>query len=191
MIEEWKDIPSYEGFYQASTLGNIRSVDRIFYSKGRCHKRKSKILKSSPSNGGYLVLTLSKAGVYSQKVLHKLIAITWLNHKPCGHELVIDHINGEKTDNRVCNLREITQSENVKNTDKYRSAKQYKQPKVGVEYKGYFFRKDKDCYVARIKMNGVLYSKHCQTESEAIEIRKAMINFRNEFYKSDWSKYKT
>jgi hypothetical protein len=102
MEEIWKDIPGYEGIYQASTEGRIRSLKF----------NKIKILK--PGNcRGYSLVGLAIDGTKEYIQIHKLIAITFLNHKPDGHKLVIDHINGIRSDDRLENLRIVTQRENL------------------------------------------------------------------------------
>jgi len=97
--EIWKDIPNYEGIYQVSSLGNVKR----YYKNG-----KYKDLVLSPNNHGYLRVRLSKNGIGKTKMIHKLVAITFFNHKPCGYKETVDHINCIKTDNRLENLQLIS-----------------------------------------------------------------------------------
>lgn len=101
MEEVWKDIPNYMG-YQVSNFGRVKSL--------KCGK--VKILKTSISPGGYFRVTLYKNGMV-RIVIHQLVAIGFLNHIPSGSKLVVDHINGIKTDNRPINLRIVTTRENT------------------------------------------------------------------------------
>jgi len=97
-MEEWKSIPGFET-YEASTLGNIRN------SKGN-------ILKPWIDGGGHYMLRIGRK---NRQMIHRLIALTFIPQVE-GKEYV-DHINREKLDNRVENLRWCTRSENGLNTD--------------------------------------------------------------------------
>ena len=101
-MEEWKDIPDYEGIYQVSNLGNVRSLKF----------GKTKLLKPGNCNL-YYNITLHKNGKGKTFLVHQLVAMTFLNHKPDGLKLVIDHINSDKLDNRSDNLRIVTNRENI------------------------------------------------------------------------------
>lgn len=103
MKEIWKDIPEYEGLYQASNLGRIKSVDKIVKRKnvGNFFK-KGTILKLQKSKNGYLLCKLSKNGVCPSKFVHTIIAKTFIENSdglPC-----INHKDENKTNNCVNNL---------------------------------------------------------------------------------------
>lgn len=105
----WKDIPNYEGLYQVSDSGQVRSLDRTD-SRGR--KWKGKVLKTWPDGlSGYLQVCLSKEGKVIQIRIHRLITLAF-HGLPSGRQA--NHKNGEKTDNRAHNLEWMTCSENVK-----------------------------------------------------------------------------
>ena len=117
MEEVWKDIPGYEGMYQASTLGRIRSLDHYskeFMNNGvPCKQfRKGKIMKGTPDEDGYLdiALYISK-GNYKYYRVHRLVALTFLPTDDAS--LQIDHINCVKDDNRVENLEWVSCRENI------------------------------------------------------------------------------
>lgn len=114
MIEEWKDIEGYEGLYEISNLGRVRSLDRIVvYSNGRKYFYKGEILKLKVDKYGYNIISFCKNGKHKTYTIHRLVASAFIpntENKSC-----IDHINTIKTDNRVENLRWVTNKENMNN----------------------------------------------------------------------------
>jgi len=120
IVEIWKDIPDYEGCYQASSLGNIKSLRRC---DSRGHLVKEKVLKGGLSRG-YLTVNLRNNNKTKNYKIHKLIAITFLDHKPNRYELVVNHKDFNRLNNRVENLELVTNRENtnqkhMKSTSKY------------------------------------------------------------------------
>lgn len=103
--EEFRDIPDYEGLYQVSDLGRIKSLR---FNRGS----KEKIRKLPLNNDGYPTVRLSKDGSSKTKSVHQLVAIVFLNHIPCGLKLVVNHKNFIRNDNRVSNLEIVTNREN-------------------------------------------------------------------------------
>ena len=101
MEEIWKSIPNYED-YQVSSVGNVKS-----FKWG-----KEKKFTPSTDKFGYFVVCLSKSGVAKVIAVHRLVAMAFLNHVP-NKQIVIDHINNNKKDNRVENLQLITQRHNT------------------------------------------------------------------------------
>ena len=111
--EIFKLIPGYEDFYQVSNFGNVKSLSRdVIRKHTSSFISKEKILKPSTDKSGYLQVNLFKNGVKIYKV-HTLVAMAFLNHKPLGYKLVVDHINEIKTDNRAENLQLLTTRSNV------------------------------------------------------------------------------
>lgn len=107
MNEEWKDIEGFEGMYQVSNLGNVRSVERLVNYKniGKALKS-SKTLIPKKTKAGYYELILSNGNIRKCVRIHRLVAEAFIanpNNYP-----VINHINGVKTDNRVENLEWCT-----------------------------------------------------------------------------------
>lgn len=105
MEEIWRDIPNYEGLYQASTLGRIRSYGRS--------GTKGKILSPSIDKGGYLRVILSKEGIHKCMLVHRLVALTFI--PLVDGKTFINHINTIRTDNKVENLEWCTSKENSNN----------------------------------------------------------------------------
>jgi len=115
--EIWKPIVGYEGLYQVSNLGRIKSLSFVSSTK-------SWVLTNSKNSRGYFNVTLTKSKKGKSMLVHQLVAGAFLNHKPCGHKLVVNHINFDKTDNRVDNIEIVTQRENanlkhIKSKSKY------------------------------------------------------------------------
>ena len=109
MEEIWKNIPNYENIYQVSNLGRVKSLDKyVNYIDGRIRFYKSKILKQHIGNSGYLFVGFDgKSFKISQ-----LVAMAFLNHKPCGMKKVVHHIDNNKMNNKLSNLEIISQREN-------------------------------------------------------------------------------
>jgi hypothetical protein len=108
MAEEWKDIPGYEGFYQASTLGRIRSL---------------RVLKGSPSQGTrYLAVRVGDGrGVTSH--VHALVARAFHGPRPLG--LQVNHIDGDRTNNSPDNLEYLSVKGNSHHAFKIGNRKHY------------------------------------------------------------------
>jgi len=125
MKEIWKDVIGYKNFYKVSNKGRVKSLNRIIIrGNGSPQTIKSRILKSPNNPAGYPVINLSKNGVITNRLIHQLVAESFLNHKVNGFKLVVDHIDFDKTNNNLTNLRIITQRENtsqshLKATSKY------------------------------------------------------------------------
>jgi len=106
MSIEWRDIPGYEGFYQVSNAGQVRSLDRtVSRNNGVPLPLKGKELQLGTSRGYLHVRLLGR----TCKV-HQLILRTFVGPRPDGMD--VRHLNGDKRDNRLENLTYGTRSEN-------------------------------------------------------------------------------
>jgi hypothetical protein len=109
-IEEYKDIPDYEGHYQVSNLGNIKSLKR----------NGERVLKPSiDKTKGYYRICLYKNKKRKSAYIHQLVAMAFLNHIPNGNKTVIDHIDYNEENNKLDNLQVISNRENL-SKDKWR-----------------------------------------------------------------------
>lgn len=101
--EIWKDIEGYDGRYQVSDLGRVRSQDwRVPSSEGRTRVIKGRILKPQPDKYGYMRVNLYADTHMKAHQVHRLVASAFIPN-PCHHEQV-NHRNEQKTDNRADNL---------------------------------------------------------------------------------------
>lgn len=123
MEEIWKEVPGYEGLYEVSSQGRVRSLDRVTCNRRGSFIRKGKILKPR-LNHGYKVVDLHSNKKRRTFRVHQLVAMAFLGHKPDGtQEVVVDHINNNKQDNRLENLQLISQRENASKDKKGCSSK--------------------------------------------------------------------
>lgn len=153
MIEQWKDIPGYECSYQASNMGYIKSL-----KYGR-----ELILKMATHKYGYKTVVLTKDGKQNSFSVHQLIAMAFLDHKPDGFGIVVNHIDNNPLNNRLDNLELVTQGTNTRThkTD------------VGISW-----NKREKKWVSLIRINGPqLHLGYFKDKQEALDMyQKALAN---------------
>lgn len=115
MEEIWKAIPGYEGFYEASTLGNIKALERTVLKNGKEAKLKERILKRhwkrrKSHHSEYYMACLCRDGIPKYWYFHALIMLTFVGPRPEGAEIC--HGDGNPLNNRLDNLRYGTTTEN-------------------------------------------------------------------------------
>lgn len=115
MEEIWKDIKGYEGLYQVSNYGRVKSLPKIHKTTKNYNKlgyiTKEKILRQRKTQRGYFLVTLYKEQKGKSLYVHRIVANMFISNKdnkPC-----INHKNGDKNDNKVTNLEWCTYSENM------------------------------------------------------------------------------
>jgi len=136
-LEEWRDIPGYKGFYQVSDYGRVKSLPR----KGVLKKR---ILKPYFSTHGYLMVGLIKNNKRETIKVHQLVAMAFLDHKRCGHKIVVDHNNNDRINNCLYNIQLVTSRENASKDKKLGTSK----------FTGVSFHKHRNKFRARIYISG-------------------------------------
>ena len=132
--EEWKPVKDYEGLYEVSSLGRVKSLKF----------GKEKVLSQGMLRYCNVVLCDDKKR--TTRTVHQLVAEAFLGHTPNGMKLVVDHINDDKLDNRLENLQIITQRNNAFKTQGKHSSK----------YKGVSWCKSRNKWGAHIYTNGKL-----------------------------------
>jgi len=111
--EIWKSVPNYEDYYQVSNLGRVKSLSRFIFRPQGSYYTKEKILVNKLDGNNYHFVCLCVNDVRKYYKVYTLVAICFLNHKPNGkQDIVIDHIDNNKDNNKLSNLRLITQREN-------------------------------------------------------------------------------
>jgi hypothetical protein len=110
--ERWKWVCGYEGLYQVSDHGRVRSVDRVVPDgKGGTKKMTGRVLRANPGNRfGHLAVALCNEGAHRTVTVHSIVAVAWIG--PCPDGCQVRHGPGGKHDNSVGNLCYGTPSQN-------------------------------------------------------------------------------
>lgn len=113
-MEKWKDIPGYEGLYQASNFGRIRTHPNktTFTERHGVRRWKSRIMKGrGKADSGYRV-ELWKNGVSTDYLVARLVAFTWVDGYQPG--FTVNHKNGNRYDNNIENLEWLSLADNIR-----------------------------------------------------------------------------
>lgn len=162
--EIWKDVKDYEGIYQVSSLGRVKS-----FAKWR--GTNERILKGGVDEYGYQNVILFKKKVRKTRTVHQLVAESFLNHSPNGYELVVNHIDLNPKNNCVANLEIVSQRQNANQKHLESSSK----------YVGVCWRKDINKWRSAIWINGKPKYLGCfDKESEANEYYEKALMSHNE-----------
>jgi hypothetical protein len=149
-IEIWKDIPGYEGHYQVSDLGNVKSLKFGI----------ERILKKTKDTTGYLVCGIYKDGKMKKIGIHQLVTMAFLNHVPHRNKLVVNHKNFIRHDNRLENLEIVTNRENTN---------QLHLPSISI-YTGVFWNKETKKWNSGLRLKSkYIHLGVFDTEKEASE----------------------
>ena len=137
--KEMTPIKGFEGVYEIDKIGAINSVDRFIKTSTGTRFFKGKSLALSISSNGYKSVSLYVSGKRSSYLVHQLMAITFLNHTPCGYDKIIDHKDNNRLNNKLDNIQITTMRVNS--------------------------NKDKTGYTSRF--DGVSFDKACKTNKWA------------------------
>lgn len=162
--EIWKDIEGFEGLYQVSNMGRVKN-------------KKQHVLKPQIYDG-YFCVGLHKKEFHKIVKIHKLMGIHFLNNK-YKEGFVIDHIDGNRTNNSISNLRWVKKSQNEINSKIGRNNKS--------GYKGVCFDITHNRWLSFWEENGKQKIKRFKTKEEAIEYRRKMVEkyYSKEHYIED------
>lgn len=171
-MEEWRDINGFEGIYQVSNHGRIRSLDRVSLRKdGRTVITKGKLIKPCMNKkDGYLHLILHKYGVMATCYVHRLVALHFVPN-PLNLDTV-NHKDFNKENNNAENLEWCTQKENVLHSSERmkKEKKICKASKTGEKY----IRKIGNRYYLLIRRN-INISKSFDTLAEAVAYKNGVL----------------
>lgn len=122
--ERWLPVVEFEGFYEVSNMGRVRSIPRtepVYRSDGSTwyeRAREGRLLNAARTKNGYLRVNLKKNGVQSQHLVHRLVLSAFRGAAP-DESWYACHNNGERTDNRLPNLRWATPQSNQADRKKH------------------------------------------------------------------------
>lgn len=113
-MEVWKDVKGFDGLYQVSNYGQVKRLAKKVYQKSGVYATyKTKILKQETVKG-YKRVSLSKENLVTRITVHRLVALTFIENNE--NKPQVNHIDGDKTNNHVCNLEWCTANENEKHS---------------------------------------------------------------------------
>lgn len=108
--EKWLPIAGWEGLYEVSDLGRVKSLERKARNRSGMRRVRERVLKQTPGTDGKLHVGLHRNGLVSSRVVHRLVLEAFVG--PCPEGLEACHGPGGALDNRLCNLRWDTRSSN-------------------------------------------------------------------------------
>ena len=171
-METWKDIAGFEGLYQISNLGRIRSLDRITVemTTGIQRHLSGKLLNPTDNGDGYRIVSLKKGGKRFSRYIHRLVAEAFVD-KPEGCN-VVNHIDYNKGNNIFSNLEWCTQKANVQHSSSRLHVPHKSTSSTGEKY--VTFRKK--CGRYRVNIKNAKADRQFKTIEEAIAFRNEVLN---------------
>jgi len=168
VIEQWKSVVGYEGLYEVSDLGNIRSVERIMFDKnGRRHLLQGKPISQSNDGSGYMKFLASKDNRKKCLKVHKVVVHAFLGLKD-GY--IVNHMDGYKSNNALSNLEYVTVRENVTHGIGYKKTRT-----------GAHFHKKIGKWISRCSYNNIkVHLGYYDTEDEAADVYQRFLKSINQ-----------
>lgn len=113
IIEQFRDVKRYEGLYKVSNFGRVYSLPKWRPApRNSGYYQRGKLLKQSSGTDGYHHVSLSKDGKPQTRLVHQLVAESFLGHERCGYKVVVDHKDFDRTNNMAYNLQLVTPRRN-------------------------------------------------------------------------------
>ena len=153
-MEIWKDVVGYEGYYQVSNMGNVRSVDRYVPHKNFGQKFcKGGLMATHITNSGYVSVNLCKNNRYKSYDIHRLVALAFIGF--CGSKMEVNHKDENKQNNAVENLEWVTREQNeAYGTKRERHKEKIKLPILQYDTYGNFIREWPSATDAEMSISG-------------------------------------
>jgi len=166
-MEKWKSIKGFEGIYEVSSLGRVRSLDRKIPYKDGFKQAKGKLMKLTKNRLGYMVVTLQKDRKRYFSIVHRLVAKAFIPNPENKRE--VNHIDSIKDNNNVNNLEWSTRKENMDHWQK--------NSVFSSKYKGVSYSKERKKWVSYVTLAGkrIVLGRY-ETEEEANIVK---INYLN------------
>lgn len=180
MKECWKPVNGYEGYYEVSNLGRVRSLDRkVNSSGGRMRMAYGKILNPTDNGHGYLIVFLTQNGKRKNHYVHRMVAEAFIRTMSINE--VVNHLDHDTTNNKIQNLEITTQLENVRySSPRMCHPRNYKVGSTGEKYISRVVKRGRTYYRVAIKQCRVW--EMYKTLEEAIRRRGDVIN-GSEYFK--------
>ena len=171
-MEKWRDVRGYEGLYQVSSEGMVRSLDRyVTHSRNPDFNvlRKGKIMSPVNHGNGYLYVSLTMRGKRKNHYIHRLVAEAFVRNPNAFNE--VDHKNRNRRDNRAENLRWVDHADNMANAEMGGVPRDsWKKPKSGEKY----IKRSNNRWRVVIARKDFRIDKGFETIEEAVEFRNSL-----------------
>jgi len=173
-VEVWKDVPEYEGYYQVSNFGRIKSLQKRRGGRyGVITIYREHIMSPSENGNGYKMVFLFKNGERKRFYVHRLVAENFLSK--CDGRDVINHKNHDRADNKASNLEWCTQKENTRFSAHLMRGPRFTPPQTNTGIK-YISKRNANGHISfRLAMKFAKINKSFKTLDEAVKHRNEVM----------------